>query len=105
MTDEEALKLKPGDPLVGVISGRLAFLEVVEQVEDRKPRLIDPSVRVRRVGKTSGGTRFPAGNRRCSELSRSPKADAPTVHVVADWLEENDEERAAAKLRRAFPLG
>jgi hypothetical protein len=102
MTDAEALRLKPGDPLVGVISGRLAVLEAVHVLHHEAGGR--PLLSVRRVGKTAGGYRFPPVLRPADELQRMPKPNAPAFHVAADWLEEHGHAEAAAHLRRAFPL-
>ncbi len=99
MTNGEALRIQIGDPLVGVISGCLAVMETLEVWPDGS------LIRARRMGRTSAGYRFPPLLRGSSHLQRMPKADAPLVHIVADWLDEHDEPVAAIKLRRAFPLG
>jgi hypothetical protein len=100
VTDDEALKLQPGDPLVGVISGRLAVVEMVEVY----PAGLGHNIVTRRIGKTAAGHKFPPVVRRSKFYQRLPRPDAPAFHVAADWLDENGHPAAAAHLRRAFPL-
>jgi hypothetical protein len=104
VTDDEALRLVPGDRLVGCISGRLAVVEAVFVGNRFGPRQA-VRVTVRRVGKTRTGHPYPHFTRTADYLQRLPRPDAPAFHVAADWLDENGEPMAAAKLRQAFPLG
>ena len=58
---------------------------------------------LRRVGKTRSGFRYPPTRRWPRDL-RPAVCDPLSATVHADWLEENGEAQAAAKLRKAFPL-
>lgn len=57
---------------------------------------------LRRPGLTRRGTAYPTVYR--SEAEVEPDLDRPTANVYADFLEDNGEPAAAAKLRREFPL-
>jgi hypothetical protein len=100
VTDDEALRLEPGDRLVGVISGRLAVVEMVEVY----PAGLGHNIVTRRTGKTAAGHKFPPVVRRSKFYQRLPQPDAPAFHVAADWLDEQGFPEAAMALRRAFPL-
>lgn len=67
---------------------------------------VEVSLRVRRVGRTRSGASYRSTRRYLSGL-RPLSAPLPPepANVYADWLEENGEARAAARLREAFPLG
>jgi hypothetical protein len=106
VTDDEALRLVPGDVLLASVSEHVERVEVVD-VHDRRTRegiRWFVQVWVRRHGTNARGKPFPTIYRQPKDLHRLPRPDAPAFHVAADWLDEHDEPMAAAKLRRAFPL-
>lgn len=107
MTTEEARNLQVGD-YVETMIGRKWMLVVVEDViissySTQFHSMSNVFVRVRRPGRTSNGRRYSSYSRLESDLRKSPY-DAVTANVFADWLVENDEPRAAAKLRERFPF-
>jgi hypothetical protein len=106
VTDGEALKLQPGDPLMGTISGQFTVLDTVQvEMITHATGAVKLAVWVRRAGKDARGKPFPTILRRADRLARLPRPNAPAFHVAADWLDEHGEPMAAHKLRRAFPLG
>lgn len=62
----------------------------------------DAVLELRPEGRTRGGSKFGCVVRPARDVR--PTGDCVTAHVFADFLEENGEPTAAAKLRAAFPL-
>lgn len=106
MTDEEALKLKPGDRVEAITMTRPRLCEFVREwvpclvasVTRRGP----VRVVVCPVGRPWNRVRYT--NRAVVPRNVRWPCDPLTANVFADHLEEHGFEEAAAFLRRAFPL-
>jgi hypothetical protein len=90
---------KVGDK-VEILVGDCWYRAAVEEV-------LADTVIARREGKNLSGSvysrrRIDSG--RVRPLTEVPPGAYPQGNIFADWLEENDEPRAAAKLREAFPM-
>ncbi len=108
MTDEEAMTLKPGDPVVGWLFGRVRRVDGVRA----RPPFQDnetPIVHVSRGAEPLTPLGIPGeyeprrrgGNFRAEDVMRVREFDG---NVFADWLRDNGYENAADALRAAFPM-
>jgi hypothetical protein len=114
VTDEESLTLKRGERLEWrtLLGGRRVPVLVISVRDYNKRRGWPPStlVRCRDAGPRGDGRKE---NGRLiytrivnpSRLHRPRDLPPAAANVYADWLEDNGEPAAAAKLRAAFPLG
>ena len=100
MTDDEALRLVPGDHVRTFISGQERLAVVVANYG----RLWDGAVgiRVRRVGQTPTGRPHNGRRRHARDLQPAVRPDDGSYGVYADWLEEHGFAEAAGALRAAF---
>lgn len=105
VTEEEMKQLKEGDvvsfiPQKGSVERRTGTIACIGYTNRWPTRL---ACRMRCVTPTGRSklTTFFTGER---IYSVERQLDPITANVFADWLEENGENRAAAKLRSAFPI-
>lgn len=108
--DDERKLLKPGDKVryrsgKGVVNGVVVtppvcynYCEECGQDDDNW------CLEVRPEGVTKLGRRRPSLLVFLEEITPLEPFDRTTANVFADWLEENGEPEAAAKLRKAFPI-
>jgi uncharacterized protein (TIGR02996 family) len=116
MTEEEALRLKPGDTVL--VKSRSGYRKApIDQEQDeaiarlmasvfgqtavREKRLV-LYVAIRWPELRPNGRRFPPQRRYSEALRHAPEPIA--ANVYADFLEENGHPEAADLLRKHFPL-
>jgi hypothetical protein len=101
VTADEARSLKIDDPVEARYNGSWRRCRFVRFRAERGafPRLV-----VRRVGLTANARPYPRVLRLLTEVCLPAPGPALTANVFADWLDEQGEPTAAAKLRKAFPI-
>lgn len=108
LTDEEARQLKVGDLVLCRIGKSTATCEITRTAEHIKQdwRGTDYwQVRLRKVGTSMSGARFPDQAKSAYQLFHyHGKQDIVRANVFADFLEEKGFSEAATALRQAFPL-
>ncbi len=102
MTNEEGLTLKVGDMVTLSFRNVIWIGMVVEAPHLHRNSSV--SVLVRREGINKHGRRYAPSQRHPAHLTLTGAYDATTANVFADWLDEQGESQAAAKLRAAFPI-
>lgn len=99
--------LKPGDRLLVPYGMRWRKVEVLDVTRGAGGEVL--SVRCRREGVNAhtGNPRFPPVRRlgTCEVAFPAMMCGKLTANIYADWLDDQGEHQAAAKLRAAFPLG
>lgn len=106
MTRDEALKLKDGDYVEALISGRWRLARVEYGRHDGGLFIAGMAdcLYARRVGKTAAGRRFPRVMVWITDIRATEYRPEP-ANVFADFLDDAGHHEAAALLREAFPLG
>jgi hypothetical protein len=112
MTDEEALRLHPGQRVEAYMikrgtGGAAWWPAVVVEVDDWRSASNWRSVvvSVRPLGVTPKGHRYAERWIRSRQISIPWAKDNLPANVYADFLDEKGEHQAADLLREAFPLG
>jgi len=100
MTEREIQALQIGDRVTTRIGSESVLCAVVSRAW-RTGRELSWRIPLRRVVPVKACVTF---ERRAIEIALASRYDPLTANVFADWLEENGEIRAAAKLRAVFPL-
>lgn len=104
MTYGEVRLLKRGDAVETRIDGKMVRVEYVYHYGPDHPTWPGLAF-LRRPGRDRAGREFPMIRRGYEDLRPSPESlDPAPANVYADWLEDHGEYKAAAMLRKAFPL-
>lgn len=100
MTEAEAKALKVGSVVMVEDHRQRTYTAVVVNLPNRYSDFWG----LRRVGRGAGGRLHSLVKRGYLDMELVGE-EAGRANVLADWLDDHDEPRAAAKLREAFPLG